>query len=434
MTKVEQNTAASVFPLGRRMASGLVRVSRLLHYLFRAVASTIGAPFDVIGMLRKFILLRFVPHVLSSSQQPIVVGKLLRQHEPYSIHSIHSIRSRGGSGTNGTVDEIFPDELGSAAASFDCACYFTENYFIHSPIKAHFSFTSADEFGREHAELLGSLDASERSELLASLEAESIRRCSQAACAKERKARIAAEYAPLYPNLWTLREEWLHEDFVALVRGVLRDHDEWTPPRAIAAGVYALPIFSQQFCELLCAELDAFSRAGLPCGQPNSMNRFGALLDELGFSPGLIDPLMRDWLRPLCAALPPLAAVGGASLDRHKSFVVTYRIGEDEELSEHYDNSEVTLNVNLGIKFEAGELVFYGHRESASSHPLAHHEWETDGVGHGVLHLGAQIHAALPIASGERRNLVIWMRSRSHRLSTGCPMCGETERLLIDEP
>jgi hypothetical protein len=216
---------------------------------------------------------------------------------------------------------------------------------------------------------------------------------------------------------------------------------------------------------------------------------------------GLLDPLMREWLRPLCAVLPPLAAAGGASLDRHKSFVVAYRLGEDEQLSEHYDNSEVTLNANLGRQvrpmhrtqvagtasaaarrsdtplwhhlacarrsclpprlpcaapavrrtcclrltrlgapsrttrqFDNGELLFFGHKDSAGGNPVAHHDWaEGGGVGHAVLHLGSNVHAALPISSGERYNLVVWMRSSAHRQVAGCPMCGSTSRLVTQQ-
>jgi hypothetical protein len=396
----------------------------LLGFVRAALYRTLAAPFN---MLRAFILLRFAPPVISRA--PLVVGELLRQHQRHSSRGTDgsSSRSSGGHG------EAPPLEVRSTGASVDCTCYFTENFYTHSPIMAHFSFNGTREFEAEHGEMLDALPEVERDELIASLEAEARRRRSQAALATERKARIAAEYAPLHPDLWTLREAWLHDDFVALVRGASRADGQWRAPEAIAAGVYALPVFSERFCELLCAELDAFARSGLPCGQPNSMNRFGCLLDELGFSPGLIDPLIREWVRPLCAALPPLAAVGGASLDRHKTFVVAYRIGEDEHLSEHFDNAEVTLNVNLGVDFEGGELVFYGHRLSAGSAPQAHHEWEAEGrgVGHGVLHLGAQVHAALPIASGLRRNLVVWMRSRAHRQVAGCPMCGGTDRLIL---
>ena len=50
-------------------------------------------------------------------------------------------------------------------------------------------------------------------------------------------------------------------------------------------------------------------------------------------------------------------------------------------------------------------------------------------VGHGVLHRGDQMHGALPIQSGERHNMILWMRSSQIR-NTCCPMCGEIPDLI----
>ena len=243
--------------------------------------------------------------------------------------------------------------------AIDCSCYYTENFFVDVPEigPAHFTFESEESFRRGHADLLRQLRPSTREELLGRLAQEALRRRQQPTLAAARKARVHAEYRPLHPGLWTLTEEWLHPDFIALVHDAVRarrgDGASFVPPKELADGVYALPVFSARFCELLCAELDAFAKSGLPCGQPNSMNRHGALLDELGLSLGLLDPLISEWLAPLCRQLPALAASGGAALDGHKSFVVTYRLGEDEHLTEHYDNAEVTLNANIGLTFEA---------------------------------------------------------------------------------
>ena len=374
------------------------------------------------------------------------------------------------------------DGSGRTTTGIDCTCYFSENVFVRSPIEAHFTYEDETTFRRDNAALLANLTEPMCDELIDNLKTETERRKSQPALAAARKRRVAAEYTRLHPELWTLSEEWLAPEFIAMVcsakaaaaaiaeggssadggaggagggagggddggggssgadgtssgssdtgRRRRRLSSPWQPPSQIADGVYMLPIFSRRFCTLMCEELDAFAASGLPCGQPNSMNRFGALLDELGFTPGLIDPLMHEYVRPLCAMLPPLAAVGGGSLDIHRAFVVCYRMGEDESLSTHFDNAEVTLNANLGLEFEGGELLFYGHKESAGGDPTAGLDWAEHSVGHGVLHLGQQVHAALPIESGERRNLVVWMRSSARRRVAGCPMCGETRRLL----
>lgn len=320
-------------------------------------------------------------------------------------------------------------------ADADCRCYFTENFYVQSPIRGHFSFSGAARFEQEQSALLESLTTAQRAELLGALEAEAERRRSQGRLAAARKARIAARYAPRHPELWTLRPDWqLHPDFVSLVEAARRHGPSWVPPSAVlrelCPGVFALPVFTTRFCEALCEELEAVRRSGLETGRPNSMNAHGVLLDELGLGPGLLDPLLRDWIGPLAAAIPALGGGGGAHMDRHKSFVVRYEMGQDEELSSHYDNAELTLNVSLGRGFESGELLFYGPKGRAAASPLAAHDWTGAGAGHAVLHLGRELHAALPITAGERLNLVMWCRSTRWRRREGCPMCGRTDQLL----
>ena len=49
-------------------------------------------------------------------------------------------------------------------------------------------------------------------------------------------------------------------------------------------------------------------------------------------------------------------------------------------------------------------------------------------VGEAVLHRGQQMHGALRISSGQRWNLIVWMRASRQR-NLVCPMCGRTPRL-----
>ena len=50
-------------------------------------------------------------------------------------------------------------------------------------------------------------------------------------------------------------------------------------------------------------------------------------------------------------------------------------------------------------------------------------------VGYGCLHRGQQMHGALPIQSGERHNMILWMRSSQTR-NKCCPMCNEEPNLV----
>merc|ERR550539_102672 len=106
-------------------------------------------------------------------------------------------------------------------------------------------------------------------------------------------------------------------------------------------------------------------------------------------------------------------------LDSHKAFVVKYKIGEDVDLAEHFDNAEVTLNVSLSETYTGGEIVFRG--DSGNEFDLAIHEHD---LANGILHRGGHLHKALPIESGERWNFIIWMRSSKIR-NKMCPMCQE---------
>ncbi|XP_072206876.1 2-oxoglutarate and iron-dependent oxygenase domain-containing protein 2 isoform X3 [Excalfactoria chinensis] len=166
----------------------------------------------------------------------------------------------------------------------------------------------------------------------------------------------------------------------------------------------------------------------MPKGRPNSMNNYGVLLNELGMDESFITPLREKYLRPITALLYP--DLGGACLDSHKAFVVKYSLHEDLDLSSHYDNAEVTLNVSLGKDFTEGSLYFGDFRQDPS--PVPNYTEVEHVRTQGLLHRGGQIHGALPIASGERWNLIIWMRSSTIRNQL-CPMCNQKPQLVEAE-
>ena len=69
-----------------------------------------------------------------------------------------------------------------------------------------------------------------------------------------------------------------------------------------------------------------------------------------------MDVLRVDYLMPLARLLYPDLVGGG--LDSHRAFVVKYAMKEDLDLSYHFDNAEVTLNICLGANFTGGDLYF----------------------------------------------------------------------------
>lgn len=150
------------------------------------------------------------------------------------------------------------------------------------------------------------------------------------------------------------------------------------------------------------------------------------LLDELGFDEGFLNPLRECYLQPISKLLFP--DWGGGDLDSHKAFIVQYKLSEDTDLSYHYDNAEVTLNVCLGAEFTGGNLYFGGMRNAGADSSTDMTEFE-HSPGCGILHRGQHKHGAQPIKSGERYNLIIWMRCSRVR-NERCPMCDKIPDLV----
>lgn len=192
--------------------------------------------------------------------------------------------------------------------------------------------------------------------------------------------------------------------------------------------IYRVPVFTAKFCQTLLEELEHFEQSDMPKGRPNTMNNHGVLMHELGLDDPLVTPLRERFLLPLMALLYP--DCGGGHLDSHRAFVVKYALGQDLELGCHYDNAELTLNVALGKDFTGGALYFGGFFQA----PAALTETlEVDHVvGHGILHRGGQLHGARPLSTGERWNLVVWLRASAVR-NLLCPMCCQKPDLVDDE-
>ena len=167
------------------------------------------------------------------------------------------VQLRGGA----RQDNLLASEI---AHGIDCQCYFTDNFFV--PNRGHYVFHGAHRFKAEHAAELREMGPAASDELLQRLERVAAWRRTAAVAAADRKRRVAAAYAPRHPELWELREEFLHADFVSLVRRARAG--ESVTLDALADGVYPLPVFSESFCARLCEEVAHFDASALPRGRP----------------------------------------------------------------------------------------------------------------------------------------------------------------------
>ncbi|ROT77816.1 putative 2-oxoglutarate and iron-dependent oxygenase domain-containing protein 2-like [Penaeus vannamei] len=95
------------------------------------------------------------------------------------------------------------------------------------------------------------------------------------------------------------------------------------------------------------------------------------------------------------------------------------------QLNPHIFTLQVTLNISLNEDYSDGDLYFGPLRTETSSHRIGY----SHQLGHGLLHLGQQLHGALPISQGTRYNLIIWMRSSRVR-NRLCPMCDQEPSLV----
>ena len=53
--------------------------------------------------------------------------------------------------------------------------------------------------------------------------------------------------------------------------------------KKVGSEVYSLPVFKKDFTKIFLEELQHFKLSGIHHEQPNSMNRHGIILDEIGF-------------------------------------------------------------------------------------------------------------------------------------------------------
>ena len=220
------------------------------------------------------------------------------------------------------------------------------------------------------------------------------------------------------------QRKWLHPDLrdalnardERLLRG---DPDPDEPLRSLLhmcdEGIYSFPFFTLEACSMLVDEVDAYAASGLPTARPNSMNKYGLVLNEIGMEP-LFDALQASVLQPIASLLFPHE---GCSLDRHHSFIVQYQTGKDLGLDMHTDNSDVTFNVCLGRDFEGAGLTFCGYMGKEAHRHFSYRHKHVKG--HAIVHLGRRRHGADDISSGERLNLIVWNTNLAYRNSEWLP-------------
>mmetsp|Transcript_6973 Transcript_6973/g.22756 ORF Transcript_6973/g.22756 Transcript_6973/m.22756 type:complete len:348 (-) Transcript_6973:248-1291(-) len=327
----------------------------------------------------------------------------------------------------------------------DCDCFLTSNYFVsRAGFDRHMSFEKPYDIGANMGYMLTegyTLRAAR--EIAEEVKVEYERRARLDDAHVERKARnlIRSNDTPslAWPAATTTTETFFPAERWELDPRLREALFKPTTLRSVvtelkAGRVYAVPVFTEDFCAELRRRLARFKQ-NVPedeRGRPNSMNSKGCLLDEIpGATELFTNGLVRDVIQPLAEELLEFKP---EVLDHHRAFSVEYDASEPD-LALHFDNSEVTLNVHLGGSFDGGELEFRGDKYlSDDADPVS---YANNVVGSAVLHLGDELHRAHPVRSHRtmppsRTNLIVWARSTQYRVTHGCPMCGTTKHLRRD--
>lgn len=310
-----------------------------------------------------------------------------------------------------------------------CACRLTDSFFV-SRVGMHLQY-----FGREwFLEKYKATDFGELSveEVCEEVEQQLKVRKSDIRAGPGRLQAFLTEYTRGDPDLYKWDESYLTpalQEFVKKVRCASSPGEASRLAKARAAvqecvkagiitspreNIYCFNALKPEICTRLAAEIARIEQSGFEVSRPNSMNNYGLILREIGFE-SFIDGFV-DAFAPLEILFP----MDCQRIDSWRSFTVHYQAsGGDKDLALHYDNAEVTLNVNIGGDWEGGAVSFYGF--------LAQDKKDRTDVllnlGEAILHYGKDMHESQPVNRGFRRNLIIWCRCSDSR-NDSCPLCG----------
>ncbi|KMS98884.1 hypothetical protein BVRB_3g067780 [Beta vulgaris subsp. vulgaris] len=254
---------------------------------------------------------------------------------------------------------------------------------------------------------------------------------------KDYKQKIITNYQQRHKELYSMHAtnffvpsflKAIHENTEESLRSIMAEP---------APGIFTFDMLQPQFCDMLLEEVEHIYKwvcdTNCKIMRPNTMNKFGAVLDDFGLD-NMLDKLMEDFIRPISKIFFP--EVGGTTLDSHHGFVVQYGLDKDVDLGFHVDDAEVTLNVCLGTEFSGGELFFRGVRceKHVNTETQAEEILDYSHVpGRAVLHRGRHRHGARATTNGKRINLILWCRSSVFRelkkyQKDFSSWCGECQR------
>lgn len=190
--------------------------------------------------------------------------------------------------------------------------------------------------------------------------------------------------------------------------------------------VYSFPLLAKSFCSKLQKYIQRIIKELEENSEFSWLTRGSTKdLDNLGLQ-WLNSLLFHLVVRPMSQHLYMETETSGGDLDWRQGYIAAYSADPTDtkprqRLVPHTDDSEVTLNVCVGEKFDGGLLQFWGLRGTSEAGTLV---GDYDPVvGRALIHSGRHLHEVTEVTSGNRFAYILWARSWSGVRAETCPCC-----------
>jgi glutathione synthase len=322
----------------------------------------------------------------------------------------------------------------------DCDCQFLASIYIKS-VDSYFEmpqrYATDDDFWNHNENRVPS-DYAKRSSILKQARNEVGRRYAIPTMYLRNISAACERYQPLHPELFMSGSllpqieaaQVFNPVFLEAWRCISSDKELPQAMDEVHGDCFSSPLLTRGFCAMLMAELKNFKSKGIPHQQPNTMNKHGCILNEIGLGP-FMDWFLMNYISPVCRTLFP--EILGEGIDSHHCYVVKY--DTDANVGVHDDNSEVSVIISLSDSNEklGGELALY-HR-TRCEHPqhekLSEPHLHRSDLGNMLIYPGDMLHKVTPLENKEVCTfLVMWLRSDAYRRRHGCPLCGKTDQFM----
>ena len=194
--------------------------------------------------------------------------------------------------------------------------------------------------------------------------------------------------------------------------------------------IYAIPLFDDAFCQHLCDRFDSWvvdmkvKQDEKTICLPNGLTNDGCIPHQFGYK------MPQNALKIFDAITNYLFRYKAQkkSILSEYSYLIRYKMGSDQMLKCHCDDSDFTLNVCINSKnekFTGSPLYFYPNYQQSTTPPPplsigngVEEQKENNSLdcirydhraGYAVIHFGDLFHGVTKLQSGSRYNLIHWM-------------------------